>query len=375
MATFEVVEVESSAQLRQFIRCPNRLYKGDPNYVPPLLSERREFFDFQRNPFYRTARVKLFLALQGSEVVGRVATCINFRHNDVHQERVGFFGFLDTPDDYEIAQKLLKVAMITLKTEGMEKMRGPMNFSTNHECGFLVEGFDRPPAVMMTYNHPYQVQLAEKFGLKKVMDLIAYRLTKEDGISERIQRVVAKTRQRTNITLRGLRLSDFDNEIKRIQEVYNTAWAANWGFVPMDGAEFEHMAANLRRVIDADLVLIAEHGDRPVAFSLALPDVNKGLIHLNGRLFPLGVLKLLWHTKLRNKIDSVRLITFGVMPEYQKRGIDSMMYIETFVRAVAKGYREAELSWILETNELMCRACEEMGAKPYKKYRIVEMPL
>jgi len=375
MLDINIVEVESPAQLVDFITYPNHLYSGDPNYVTPLLFERKGFFNFLKNPFYRLARVKLFLAMRQQKVVGRVATCVNFKHNDYHNEQVGFFGFFDTPDEYDIAQKLLKVAMITLKREGMEKMRGPMNFSTNHECGFLVEGFDRPPVVMMTYNHPHQVQLAEKFGLKKVMDLVAYRITKEDGISERIQKVVQKMQARSGITLRQIKMSDFDGELGRIRQIYNTAWASNWGFVPMDDAEFEHMAKNLKQIIDPDIVLLAEHDGKPVAFSLALPDINKVLIRLDGTLFPFGIVKLLWHTRIRNKIDSVRLVTFGVIPEYQKRAIDSMLYIETFKRGVEKGYHEAELSWILETNELMCRASEEMGAKLYKKYRIVEMPL
>ncbi|RKX26028.1 MAG: N-acetyltransferase, partial [Candidatus Zixiibacteriota bacterium] len=192
MAKIEVVEVESALQLKQFITYPNRLYKDDPNYVTPLLSERLEFFNQEKNPFFHSARVKLFLAMDGKVVTGRIATCINFNHNDFHAEQVGFFGFFDCPDDYEIASTLLKVAMITIKREKMEKMRGPMNFSTNHECGFLVEGFDSPPTVMMTYNHPYLPRLVEKFGLKKAMDLVAYKFTDDVPVSPRIARVVEK---------------------------------------------------------------------------------------------------------------------------------------------------------------------------------------
>jgi GNAT superfamily N-acetyltransferase len=375
MANTEVVEVESAGQLKQFIAYPYRLYRGDKNFVPPLISERREFFDKAKNPFYRTARVKMFLALQDHQVVGRMATCINYKHNDYHQEKVGFFGFFDTIDDYEPAHQLLKVGMITLKKEGMEKMRGPMNFSTNHEIGFLVEGFDQPPVVMMPYNRPYQVKFAEKFGLKKVMDLLAYRITDEAGIPERIQRIVDKLKEKSNITVRSINLSDFDNEVRRIKEVYNAAWAYNWGFIPMDDAEFEYMAKHLRQIIDPDVVLLAEHENTPVAFSLALPDINQALIHLKGRLFPFGLLKLVWHTKIRNKVNAVRLITFGVVPEYQKRGIDSLMFVETYRRGSADGYSSAELSWVLESNDLMCRGCEQMGARLYKRYRIVEMPL
>jgi hypothetical protein len=375
MGTVEVVEVESPGQLRQFIRYPFKLYKNVPQYVFPLLMERKEFFDQKKNAFYRSARVKLFLAVRDGEVCGRIATCVNFAHNDYHHEKTGFFGFFDTPDDFDIASRLLKVAMITLKKEGMDKMRGPMNFSTNHEIGFVVEGFDDPPTVMMPWNFPYQVKLAEKFGLKKVMDLLAWHVSAEDGIPERIGRVVGKMQERSKITLRSLNLRDFDNEVERLNSVYNSAWAPNWGFVPMDKVEFAQMCAQLKQIADPEMVLIAEFEGKPVAFSVALPDINQALIHLKGRLFPFGLIKLLWHTKVRNKINIARLITMGVVPEFQKRAVDMMFFVETFKRGSARGYKIGELSWTLETNEMMIRSAGDMGGKLKKKYRIVEMPL
>jgi len=375
MSEVKVVEVESAAQLRQFIAYPNRLYAGDPNYVTPLYVERKEFFDKKSNPFYRAAKTQLFLALRDHQVVGRIATCISYRHNQFHEEKTGFFGFFDTPDDEEISRKLLKVAMIELKKAGMDRMRGPMNFSTNHECGFLVEGFDSPPFVMMTYNKPYQVRLAEKFGLRKAMDLLAYQAVAESGPSERVQRVVASRLAKTRIRMRTLDMGHFDREVRLIKELYNQAWAQNWGFVPMDDTEFDFLAKNLRQIVDPDIVCIAEHDGRPIGFSLALPNINQALIRLNGRLFPTGLLKLLWHTKIRNKINQCRIITFGVLPEYRRQGVDMMLYMETFRRGVAKGYNRAELSWILENNELMRRGAEQMQTTVYKRYRIMEMPL
>jgi len=375
MSAIEVVEVESASQLRKFIAYPNELYKDDPNYVTPLTSERLEFFDFKRNPFYRSAKATLFLARRNRQVVGRIATCVNFNHNEFHSEQTGFFGFFDCPDNYEIASMLLKVAMITLKREGMEKMRGPMSFSTNHECGFLIEGFASPPVVMMPYNQTYLPKLAERFGLKKTMDLLAYKLTSDEPIPERIQTVADRIRRRAGITLRSINMSDFDNEARRINSIYRDAWEKNWGFVPMTEEEFFYMARQLKQIVDPDLVIIAEHEGKPVAFSLAVPDVNQALIHLNGKLLPVGLLKLLWHTKVRNKIDGARIIMLGVMPRFQKRGIDSMLYVSTYQRGVERGYTWAELSWILETNDLMRRGAEQLGAKIYKRYRIVEMPL
>jgi GNAT superfamily N-acetyltransferase len=367
MSEIRVVEVESSAQLRQFIEYPNRLYAGDPNYVTPLYVERKEFFDKKNNPFYRSARTRLFLAMRDSEVVGRIATCISYRHNDYHEEKTGFFGFLDTPDDEEISRQLLKVAMIELKKMGMDRMRGPMNFSTNHECGFLVEGFDSPPVIMMTYNHPYQPRLAEKFGLKKVMDLLAYKLTTGTEPSERVRRVVESRLARTHVKIRPIDMSNFSREVILIRDVYNQAWAKNWGF--------DQLAKNLQQILDPDIVCVAEHDGRAIGFSLALPDINQVLIRLDGRLFPTGLLKLLWLTKVRKSIDQCRLITFGVIPEYRKLGIDMMLYLETFQRGLKKGYKWGELSWVLESNELMRRGVEQMGGEVYKRYRIMEMPL
>ncbi len=375
MAKIDVVEVESSAQLKAFISYPNKLYRDDPNYVTPLLAERKEFFDKQVNPFYRSARTQLFLAMRDGEVTGRIATCISYRHNEYHEEQTGFFGFFDTPDDYEVAQTLLKVAMITLKKAGMERMRGPMNFSTNHECGFLVEGFDSPPMVMMTYNFPYQFKLAEKFGLKKAMDLLAFSITEESGIPPRLQSIVGRLKTRSKIMVRQIDMSNFERELELVQKIYESGWANNWGFVPMDKAEFDHMAKTLKQILDPRIVSIAEHEGEAIGFSLALPDINQALIRLKGRLFPFGLLKLLWHTKVRNKINQARMVIFGVVPDYQKRGIDSLLFVETFNRCAAAGYDTGELSWILESNEMMCRAAEGMGAVPYKRYRVVEMPL
>lgn len=370
-----VIEVESPKLLNTFITLPFKLYKDDPNWVAPLLIERKEFFNKKKNPFYRGAKTKLFIAMRDNEPVGRIATCINYNHNVFHSEHVGFFGFFDCIDDYDVAAKLLKVAMITLKSEGMEKMRGPANFSTNHEVGFLVDGFDSPPVIMNPYNPPYIPKLAEKFGLKKVMDLYAFMMTDELPLSDRILKVVERIKERNKVTIRPLDLSHFDEELKKINFIYNNAWSDNWGFVPMPEEEFYHMGKDLKQIVDPDLVLIAEIDGEPAGFSMALPDMNIVLKKLNGRLFPFGMLKLLWHMKIRRKIDGVRVMTMGVVHKYQKRGIDNVFYVETFNRGTAKGYKWAELSWILETNELMCRAAESLGAKLYKKYRMVEMPL
>ncbi len=370
-----ILEVESPKQLKAFIKFPNKLYRNDPNYVAPLMVERQDFFNKKKNPFFRTSKTKMFLAKEGKEIVGRIATCINFHHNEFHGENTGFFGFFDCTDNYEVARKLLKVAMITLKAEGMELMRGPANFSTNHEVGFLIKGFDSPPVIMMTYNQPYLPKLAEKFGLKKVMDLNAYRLSTQVPVSERHMRVIERIKKRSKITLRPIKLSKLDEEIQTIRHIYNNAWEKNWGFVPLQEDEFNHIAKDMMQIADPNLILIAEVDGEPAGFSMSLPDINQALIKMNGRLLPFGILKLLWNTKVSNKMTNLRTLTLGVVHKYRKRGIDNLLYYETHLRGSKSGYQSSEISWILETNDLMCSAAVAMGAILYKRYRIVEMPI
>jgi len=375
MSKVEVVEVNSPSQFTQFLEFPYQLYRGDPNFVPPLRVERRDFFNPDKNPFFKAARVTYFLARRGKEIVGRIATCINFTHNEFHGERTGFFGFYDTIDDYEVGSVLLKVAMIWIKKEGMDRMRGPMNFSTNHEIGFLIEGFEDPPSVMMTYNKPYQSQFAERFGMKKSMDLLALKLPTHDPIPERIDTVVSRLQEKSRIVIRTINMRNFKEEIRNIQKVYNAAWERNWGFVPMDETEFNHAAANMKQILDPDMIFIAEHAGEPVGFLIALPNINQVLHKLDGNLLPFGLIKLLWNTKVKNKVDQLRVITLGVIPEYRKRAIDMMLYRASVLKSREKGYVWGELSWVLETNTLMVKGALSMGAKIYKKYRIVELPL
>jgi len=375
MAAVEIVEVESPSQLKKFITYPNQLYKGDPNYVAPLISERLEFFDKQKNPFYQTATTKEYLAMREGKIVGRIGTCVNYAHNQHHLEKVGFFGFLDLIDDYEVLTMMMRVAMINLKKIGMEKLRGPVSYSTNHECGVLIEGFDSPPKIMMTYNQPYLPNLLEKFGFKKAMDLHAYRITKEMSIPERVTEIAEKLLNRVGATIRPMKMSRFDDEVEKIHQIYNAAWEENWGFVPMTKEEFFYLGKNLKQIVDPKVALIVEVDKKPIGFALALPDINQALIKLHGKLFPFGLIKLLWNTKISNKIDSLRVLTMGVIPEYRGRGLDMVLYSRIHTDAVKAGYNWAEMSWILETNQPMNNAIERMGAQLYKKYRIVEMPI
>jgi len=371
----DILEVESDSDLRRFIRLPFALYRDDPNWVPPLISERKAFFNRKTNPFFRAAKILLLLARRKGQYVGRIATCVNFQHNEYHQETTGFFGFFDVINDYAVAEVLLKVAMIKIKAEGMTQMVGPANFSTNHEVGMLTEGYDSPPVVMMTYNKPYYNDFVERFGLKKIKDLLAFKIVDTDSFDPRVVRIAERIRAKENVQIRTLQMKDFTGEVGRILQVYNLAWSRNWGFVPMTEDEFRHLARDMKQIIDPNMVFIAEVEGQPIGFCLSLPNINQALKYTNGRLFPTGLLKLLWHTKIKNKINSVRIITMGIIPEYQKRGIDTLFYVETFKVGPTRGYTWGEMSWILEDNYPMVRAAELMGAKAYKKYRVYGMRL
>ncbi len=371
----DIREVERPSQLTGFVKVPWVIYKDNLNWVPPLISNHKKLLNSRKNPFFRYASVKLFTAHHGKEHLGRIAVIINRNHNNYHDEKVGFFGFFESVNDYNVARKLLKTAMICLKSDGMDVMRGPVNLSTNYEVGALVDAFDQPPMLNMTYNPEYYLEFYERFGLRKAKDLLAYKLTDRDRPPERLVRIAERVRSKEGVTLRTVNMKRFDEELKIVNRIYNSAWSRNWGFVPAPEDEFLHIASDMKPLIDPDLVFIAEVEGNPIGFSLALPNFYQVLPYANGRLFPIGLLKILWHTKIRNKIDSARIITMGVEHKYQKRGIDTLFYLETFNRGCDKGYKWAELSWILEDNVLMNRAAQMLGAKCYKTYRVYETSL
>jgi hypothetical protein len=375
LPAINIIEASSRRDLGRFIKFPLKLYKNERYYVPPLISERKAFFDRDKNPFFKHARVKYLLALRDGEVVGRISGIINDLHNEFHSEKAGFFGFFDCVNDLEVASALMGSAENFVRGEGMELIRGPMNFSTNDEVGFLVEGFDSYPLFMMTYNPPYYIDLCEKLGLKKAEDLLAFYLDDAHPISERWLNIVEKMRTRSRIKIRTIRMNEFESELEIVRTIYNDAWSKNWGFVPMTEEEFQHTADDFKKIVDPDLVFIAFIDDEPAGFILGMPDYNRVFRKMNGRLFPMGVLKFLYHTKIRKTITGIRVLTMGVVHKYQKMGLDAIFFVDIYNSGRRKGYNWAELSWVLERNVLMIKAAENMGARPYKKYRIYEKPL
>jgi hypothetical protein len=359
--------------LDRFIRFPWAVYEGNPNWVPPLISEMK-FILGEKNPFFHHAEAACFLAKDGETIVGRVAAIIDRNHINTHNEQAGFFGFFECLPDPAIAKMLLDAAAAWLRERDIEIMRGPMNPSTNDECGFLLEGFDSPPMIMMPYTPQYYLDHMERCGLAKSRDLYAYiSVIKDVSAGGRLQRLASGVKERVpGITVRPANMKDFRRELEIVKDIYNSAWSHNWGFVPMTDEEIESMAKRLKPLIAPELLIMVEVHGAPAAFFMAVPDYNQVFRRMNGKLGPIGALKFLWYSR---KISDIRVLTMGVKEEYRKKGIEGLLYLESFLAAMKKGYERAEMSWVLEDNVLMRRGCELMGGKLYKKYRIYERRL
>lgn len=369
----EIRPVHTRSEQNQFIKFPWQIYQGDPHWVPPLIVDMKNMMNRKKCPFFEHSEAEFFMAFRNGKPVGRIAAILNNRHNDVHKEQIGFFGFFECINDREVSRALFGAATDWCRQKGLVALRGPANYSQNETCGLLIDSFDSSPVVLMTYNPPYYIDLVEDFGLQKVMDLYAYYLESAQNLPQRLIDFAEAMKKRTHITVRSIRLKDFWEEVEKVKFVYNSAWAPNWGFVPLTDKEITHLAKELRSALDPDIVFMAEDAGRPIGFSLTIPDMNQALKVANGRLFPFGLLKILRRAR---KIDGVRVVIMGIIPEYQKiRGIDSIFYWETFRRGTAKGYKWGEFSWILENNVMMNRAAQLMGARVYKTYRMYQMPI
>jgi GNAT superfamily N-acetyltransferase len=365
----EVVAVDDRSGLKQFIGLPYTLYRNDPHWVPPLRIAVKELLDRKKHPFYLNAEAEFFVARQNGRVVGRIAGIVDRTHNRVHEENAGFFGFYESVNDPAVAAALLVRARQWTSDRGARFLRGPVNPSTNYECGMLVEGFDSDPMVMMTYNPRYYPELMEKTGLRKAKDLLAYLSHAQKIELKKIGRVADRVLATSGVRVRPINMKDFQADVERVWEVYCKAWSRNWGFIPMSREEFFAMGKEMKQILKPELVLLGEVGDRVVGFALALPDVNYALKPAGGSLLPTGLLKILYYQRL---IKSVRVLALGVIEEYRTTGLAAAFYATLVRNARQLGYGDCEMSWILEDNTLMNRSIEVMGAKRYKTYRIYE---
>lgn len=371
MTAVEIVPVQSKKDWLAFIKFPYAHYKNDPYWVPPLIMDQKFLLNQKKNPFFEHSDIQLFLAKSDHRIVGRIAGIIDHLHMKTHNEKVGFFGFFESIDDEAVSKALLSAAKNWVSERGMDAFRGPVNPSMNDSCGLLVDAFDDSPRLLMTYNPPYYATHFEQFGLDKVMDLYAYHVDGHAPPPPKLVRVADRVKAKSNLTIRPVNMKHFDEEVLMIWEVYNKAWSKNWGFTPWTKEEFQHLGKEMKSTLIPDMALIVEKDGQPIAFSVSLPDMNRALIKTNGRLFPTGLLKLLYHSK---KIDWCRIIILGVIHEFQGKGIDAMLYLETWRNATKRGYFHGEMSWILESNTMMNRAATMLGGSIYKTYRIYQQP-
>ena len=368
-----VEPVQGRGGVKAFVGLPFRLYAGDPSWAPPLRSDVRWVLDEAKNPFWKHASRRLFLALRGERVVGRVAAIVDAEHNRVHGDRTAFFGFFECERDPEAARALLDAAEEAVKgmLPGCDLLRGPMNPSMNDEVGFLLPKESEPglPMIMMTYNPDYYLDLVGAAGFVKEKDLVAIVAPVGENSFQRLTRIATGVRRREKgLVVRPIRMDRFAEDLAIVKTIYNGAWEKNWGFVPMTSDEIDAMAKKLKPILHPPYILFAEVDGVPVAFHLALPDFNQVLATMGGSLFPLGWLKFLLGKK---KIDRCRTLAFGVLPEYRKRGIDAVVYYEAMKEGIRIGHKWAEFSWMLEDNLAILRPLEVFGGKVWRRYRIV----
>lgn len=359
--------------LDRFQKLPYAVYGDDPHVVFPLLDEQKKFFNRAHNPFYGHAVTELWIAVRDGRDVGRIAACIDSANNEHQKEKVGFFGFYEAFDDAEAAAELLRTAADWIRARDMDTMRGPGCFTSNHDWyGLQVDGrFDRP-MVGMPYNPRYYEKHFADFGLAGAKDLYAWWMETGGKLPEKMQELIDRVLARPGLVIRPMNMKKFLEEASLVRELYNQCWSENWGFIPLSDAEFAYMAKDMKAMVDADFLLIAEMDGKPVGFSLTIPDFNQATQPLKGKLLPFGWLTFLLQ---KRKIRSARCILMGVLPEYRKMGIDMGMVYKTMLAAFAKGITHGECSWILADNRPMNRILEGYGADCYKTYRVYEKKL
>lgn len=363
--------VRSRGDLGSFIRLPWKIYAGNAAWVPPLLVERRAFLDRRKNPFFRHSAAEFFLAERDGEVVGRIAAIDNRRHLETYRDGTGFFGLFESIDDPAVAGALVAAAARWVAARGLVRLRGPMSFTINDECGLLLDAFELPPVFLMSYNPAYYAPLLEALGFRKAHDLFAFRMAVPESVPARLQ-AASRRVAASGVVVRKADFSHVDDELARIHRLHSAAWAENWGAVPLTPDEIGALAQELLWFADHDLVFLAEHAGEPIGVAVTVPDLHQAIRLARGRLLPLGWLRIL---RQRRRIDAVRVLILGVRSDWRRRGVDAALYAHTMAEARRKGYRWGEMSWILESNRPMIEVLESFGAERYKTYRIYDLEL
>lgn len=379
MVQLIAVSTSSPFLLRRFISLPwmiHREHAPNPYWVPPLRMERREFLSPQKNPFFDHARCRMWLAVnEEGKDVGRIAAIIDEDWQRYRNDPAGFFGLFECIQDPEVAHALVEHASAWLRDHGCERVIGPMNLAMHQEFGLLVDNFDRVPSFNMPYNPPYYASLLEGQGLSKIKDVYQWGLSASTPVPERIARIAQRIQERENIRFRNFDFSNWDRDVEICLRLYNDAWRDNWGFVPVTIREFSHMAKDLKLVLEPSLGLFLEVNGEEVAFSVTVKDLNPIFQRIDGKLFPSGLARLIWDAKIRPKVRGARLMLLGLREDYRRRGLDSVLYVETIKAARKLGYENGQIGWTLEDNALVNRAIQSMGGHKIATYRLYERSL
>ncbi len=367
----KVYEVTTKAHKRSFIEYPYKHYKDNDYWVPPLRIAEWDRFNPKKNPFFDHSRVKLFLAERNGEIVGRIAGIDNDSHNLTHNDNLAFFGFFEAIDEEGSAQ-LFQAVEAWAKSLGRNALRGPVNLSMDDGAGFQIDAFDTSPYIMMPYNGPQYPEYANANGYSKVKDLYAWLFEVGNESYERLERLAKRVEKRYQITISPANMKDFDGEVKKLKYIYENAWKKNWGFVKYTDAEMQHLANDLKLVIEPEIALFIKIKDELAGVAVALPNINEAFKRMNGRLFPLGIVHLL---RRKHYISAARLSILGLLPEYRYKGLELVLIKEIVRCGKSKGYTKAECSWVLEDNEAMNKGIAMAGCKLYKTYRIYQKDL
>lgn len=371
MAPVVIKPAETSRERAAFLRLPWIVNGSYPNWVPPLRQNQKELVNYVKHPFYDQAEIQTFVAWQNDQPVGRVAAIVNRAHNETHRDKLGFFGFFECIDDTAAAHGLFDAARDWLKARGLNAIRGPMNPSMNHECGLLIDGFDTPPTFMMTHNPPYYQRLIESYGFAKVEDMAAFwgHTDMLANVDPKLRLIREECERRFKVKLRRLDRNRFNEDVRMFLEIYNQSLVGTWGFVPISDKEVDHMAASLKYLIVPEMTAIVEVDGKVVGSSFAMLDYNPRIKQIDGKLFPFGFITLLTNKKA---IKRIRVISTNVLPEYQKWGLGLVVIAHLLPSVLAWGGKEAEFSWVLESNHLSYKSLARGGAKIVKKYRLFD---
>ncbi len=359
-----------------FLYLPYQLYSGHDGWVPPLVSEEQERLNPDDYPFFSHSDASFFLARRNGEPVGRISAIENTRHNEYHDQEIGFFGFLDVSNDHTVVEKLVSAAENWVKNRNLNALRGPASYSSNEMWGAQVGGFDHPRSILMPYNPPYVPEILEEIGFNPIKQLLAFETDTDLARLDLMERLADRIQERTSLRIRPMDFSRFEEEAKRLRSIYTECWSNNWGFVPPTDEEFRHTCDKLKPLVKnyPGFVLFIGNSDEEVGFITGIPDMNEALVKLNGQFASWRLIPFLWKYYVTG-LDRVRVLLMGVKDRYRGRGLELVLIHHFIKNSTSRGYSTAELSWILETNQNMINVLKRMKSREVRRYNVYEKPL